>query len=57
MFTRTENHMMYGVWFLRHGMQQTEFFPHPRNNLENNNSEKMKKVFGDVIILPELKII
>ena len=42
--------MMYGVWFLRHGMQQTAFFPHPRNNLENNNSEKMKKVFGDAII-------
>ena len=51
----------YDVWFLRHGMQQTDFFVilnhflpfHLPNNLENQNFEKKKneKKPADIIIL------
>ena len=41
----------YDVWFLRHGVRQTEFFVilghvlpfYPTNNPQNQNFEKMKK--------------
>ena len=49
----------YDVWFLRYGVQQTEFFVildhflpfYPPNNPKNQNFEKMKKTPGDIIIL------
>ena len=49
----------YDVWFLRYGVQQTEFFVildhflhfYPPNNPKNKNFEKMKKPPGDIIIL------
>ena len=49
----------YDAWFLRHGVQQTNFFCHfgpffallLPNNLKNQNFEKMKKTPGDIIIL------
>ena len=47
------------VWFLRYGARQTEFLVildhflpfYPTNNPENQKFEKMKKTFGDIIIL------
>ena len=49
----------YGVWFLRYGAQQTEFFvildnflPFYRTyNWKNKNFEKTKTILGDIIIL------
>ena len=49
----------YDVWFLRYGVQQTEFFVildhflpfYPPNNPKNQNFEKLKKTPGDIIIL------
>ena len=49
----------YDVWFLRYGVQQTEFFVilghflpfYPPNNTKNQNFEKTKKALGDIIIL------
>ena len=49
----------YDVWFLKHQVQWTELFVildhflhcYPLNNLKNQNSEKMKKLPGDIIIL------
>ena len=49
----------YDVWFLRYGVQWTEFFVildhflpfYPPNNPKNQNFEKMKKPPGDIIIL------
>ena len=51
--TTNDNHMMYGLWFLRYQVQQTEFFvilgyflPFcPPNNPQNQTFEKMKKTF------------
>ena len=49
----------YDVWFLRYGVQQTEFFVildcilpfYSPNNTKNHNFEKMNKTPGDIIIL------
>ena len=49
----------YDVWFLRYGVQQTEFFVildhflpfYPPMDPENQNFEKMKKIPEDIIIL------
>ena len=49
----------YNVWFLRYGVQRTEFFVildrflplYPPNNPKNQNFENMKKNPGDIIIL------
>ena len=49
----------YDVWFLRYGVQQTEFFVilncyflfYPLNNPKNQNFEKIKKSPGDITIL------
>ena len=49
----------YDLWFLRYGVQWTEFFVildhflpfYPPNNPKNQNFEKMKKTPGDIIIL------
>ena len=49
----------YDVWFLRYGVQQTEFFVildhflpfYPPMDPENQNFEKMKKTLEDIIIL------
>ena len=49
----------YDAWFLRYGVQWTEFFVildhflpfYPPNNPKNQNFEKMKKPPGDIIIL------
>ena len=49
----------YDVWFLRYGVQRTEFFVilgrflsfYPPNNPKNQNFEKIKKPPGDIIIL------
>ena len=49
----------YDVWFLRYEAWQTEFFVvldsfllfYPSNNMKNQNFEKMKKTYGDIIIL------
>ena len=54
----------YDVWFLRYGVQQTEFFViwdsflpfYPSNNPKNQNFEKMKKTPGDIIILHKCTI-
>ena len=54
----------YDVWFLRYGVQQTEFFVildhflpfYPSNNPKNQNFEKMKKLPGDIIILHRCNI-
>ena len=54
----------YDVWFLRYGVQQTEFFVildhflpfYPPNNPKNQNFEKMKKPPGDIIILHRCNI-
>ena len=51
--------IIYDAWFLRHGVQQTNFFCHfgpffallLPNNLKNQNFEKMKKTPGDITIL------
>ena len=53
----------YDVWFLRYGMQQTEFLVildcflpfYPPNNPKNQNFEKMKKLPEDIIILHRCK--
>ena len=49
----------YGIWFLKYGPWQTQFFViledflhfFPPNNPKNQNFEKMKKPHGDVITL------
>ena len=49
----------YDVWFLRYGVQKTEFFAilkcflhfYPPSNLKNQNFEKMNITPGDIIIL------
>ena len=49
----------YEVWFLRYRVRQTEFFVilghflpfYLPNNPENQNFEKMKKTYRDIIIL------
>ena len=54
----------YDVWFLRYGVQQTEFFVildhflpfHLPNNPKNQNLEKMKKTPGNIIILHKCTI-
>ena len=54
----------YGVWFLRCGVRQTEFFVIlecflsfcSRMDSENQNFEKMKKKPGDIIILQKSTI-
>ena len=46
------------IWFLRYGVQWTEFFVildhflpfYPPNNLKNQNFKKMKKMPGDIIL-------
>ena len=73
-FWKTENNIWryyftninhsHDVWFLRYGVQQTEFFVildcflsfYPPYNQKNQNFEKMKKLPGDIIILPKCKI-
>ena len=48
----------YDVWFLRYGVQQTEFFVildhflpfYPSNNLKNQNFEKLKTKPGDIVL-------
>ena len=48
----------YDIWFLRYGVQRTEFFVildcflpfYPPNNPKNQNFEKMKKLPGDIIL-------
>ena len=50
---------LYDVWFLRYKARQTEFFVildcflpfYPPNNPKNQNFAKLKKPFGDIIIL------
>ena len=54
----------YDVWFLRYGVQRTNFFVilerflpfYPPNNPKNQNIEKMKKTSGDIIILHRCNI-
>ena len=48
----------YDVWFLRYGVQQTEFFVIMDRflNPENQNFEKMKKTLEDIIILQMITI-
>ena len=56
MCTKIHNHMKYSSWeleldnffvLLGHFLP---FYPHPPNNPENQNFEKMKKASGDIII-------
>ena len=50
--------IIYDVWFLRYGVQQTEFFVmlghflpfYPTNNPKNQNFENVTKTPGDIII-------
>ena len=54
--TKNQNH---DVWFLRHGVRQTEFFAildlflpfYSPMDTENQNFEKLKKTPDDIIIL------
>ena len=59
-YTCVPKPQLYEVQLLRYGVRQNffvilgyflPFYPHPPNNPENQNFDKMKKASGDVIIL------